>query len=180
MNSIVLGAGRVGESVAESRVSEKNDIAAIDTNAARWRQLQVRQDRLDLRGVAGNGIEPSVLEAAGTRDADMLIACASADATNLVACKVACRLAGMDRPVAFMHLCTTMGLGGFSSHDLSFGYWNSPSAEAVAVVFKLLSGNNFALYFVAWRQRPLKALWRDPEVRAFYALGLFTPQFWPQ
>lgn len=34
MNSIVLGAGRVGESVAESRVSEKNDIAAIDTNAA--------------------------------------------------------------------------------------------------------------------------------------------------
>lgn len=86
MNIIILGAGRVGESVAESLVSEKNDITVIDTSVKRLRQLQ---DRLDLRGVAGNGIEPSVLEAAGARDADMLIACASADETNLVACKVA-------------------------------------------------------------------------------------------
>ena len=34
---------------------------------------------------------------------------------------------------AFMHMCTTMGLGGFSSHDASFGYWNSPLIEGVAV-----------------------------------------------
>ncbi len=86
MNIIILGAGRVGESVAESLVSEKNDITVIDTSPERLRELQ---ERLDLRGVAGNGIQPSVLEAAGARDADMLIACASADETNLVACKVA-------------------------------------------------------------------------------------------
>ncbi len=86
MNIIILGAGRVGESVAESLVSEKNDITVIDTNPQRLRDLQ---DRLDLRGVAGNGIQPSVLESAGARDADMLIACAPADETNLVVCKVA-------------------------------------------------------------------------------------------
>ena len=86
MNIIILGAGRVGESVAESLVSEKNDITVIDTSPQRLAELQ---ERLDLRGVAGNGIQPSVLEAAGARDADMLIACASADETNLVACKVA-------------------------------------------------------------------------------------------
>ncbi len=86
MNIIILGAGRVGESVAESLVSEKNDITMIDTDPQRLRALQ---ERLDLRGVTGNGIQPSVLEAAGARDADMLIACASADETNLVACKVA-------------------------------------------------------------------------------------------
>ena len=86
MNIIILGAGRVGESVAESLVSEKNDITVIDTSPQRLAELQAR---LDLRGVAGNGIQPSVLEAAGARDADMLIACASADETNLVACKVA-------------------------------------------------------------------------------------------
>ncbi|MES2716254.1 MAG: Trk system potassium transporter TrkA [Pseudomonadota bacterium] len=86
MNIIILGAGRVGESVAESLVSENNDITVIDTSPERLRELQ---ERLDLRGVAGNGIQPSVLEAAGARDADMLIACASADETNLVACKVA-------------------------------------------------------------------------------------------
>ncbi|MFN0184229.1 MAG: Trk system potassium transporter TrkA [Aquabacterium sp.] len=86
MNIIVLGAGRVGASVAESLVSERNDITVIDTDIARLRDLQ---ERLDLRSVPGSGIEPSVLEAAGARDADMLIACAGDDATNLVACKVA-------------------------------------------------------------------------------------------
>lgn len=86
MNIIILGAGRVGESVAESLVSEKNDITVIDTNPQRLRELE---DRLDLRGVPGNGIQPSVLEAAGAKDCDMLIACAPLDETNLVCCKVA-------------------------------------------------------------------------------------------
>ncbi len=86
MRIIILGAGRVGESVAESLVSEQNDITVIDPDPARLRELQ---DRLDLRGVAGNGIQPSVLRSAGAEDADMFIACASLDETNLVACKVA-------------------------------------------------------------------------------------------
>ena len=86
MNIIILGAGRVGESVAESLVSERNDITVIDTNPQR---LAALQDRLDLRGVAGNGIQPSVLREAGAEDADMLIACAPMDETNLVVCKVA-------------------------------------------------------------------------------------------
>ncbi len=83
---MILGAGRVGESVAESLVSEKNDITVVDTDPARLRDLQ---DRLDLRGVAGNGIQPSVLREAGIEDVDMLISCAPSDETNLVACKVA-------------------------------------------------------------------------------------------
>ncbi len=86
MNIIVLGAGRVGESVAESLVSEHNDITVIDTDP---RRLAVLQDRLDLRGVPGDGTQPSVLRAAGAADCEMLIACAQFDATNLVACKVA-------------------------------------------------------------------------------------------
>jgi trk system potassium uptake protein len=86
MKILILGAGRVGESVAESLVSEKNDITIIDTDPAR---LRVLQDRLDLRGVVGNGIHPAVQQAAGIEDADMLISCAPQDETNLVACKVA-------------------------------------------------------------------------------------------
>ena len=86
MNIIILGAGRVGESVAESLVSEQNDITVIDTDPQRLRLLE---DRLDLRGVVGNGIQPSVLLDAGAKDADMLIACAANDDTNLVVCKVA-------------------------------------------------------------------------------------------
>jgi trk system potassium uptake protein TrkA len=86
MKIIILGAGRVGQSVAESLVSERNDITVIDTDPAR---LRVLQERLDLRGVVGNGIQPSVLQEAGIEDADMLIACAPQDETNLVTCKVA-------------------------------------------------------------------------------------------
>ncbi len=86
MKILILGAGRVGQSVAESLVSEKNDITVIDTSPERLGELQ---DRLDLRGVVGNGIQPSVLRDAGIEDADMLIACAPQDETNLVACKVA-------------------------------------------------------------------------------------------
>ena len=86
MNIIIVGAGRVGESVAENLVSENNDITVIDTDPERLRGLQ---DRLDLRGVAGNGTQPSVLEEAGAQDCDMLIACAPLVETNLVVCKVA-------------------------------------------------------------------------------------------
>jgi trk system potassium uptake protein TrkA len=86
MKIVILGAGRVGESVAESLVSERNDITIVDTDPSR---LAVLQDRLDLRGVVGNAIQPSVLRSAGIEDADMLIACAPQDETNLVACKIA-------------------------------------------------------------------------------------------
>ncbi|MFP5467646.1 MAG: Trk system potassium transporter TrkA, partial [Gammaproteobacteria bacterium] len=86
MKVIILGAGRVGESVAESLVSEQNDITVIDQDPARLRLLE---EKLDLRGVVGNGIQPSVLQEAGARDADMVIACAASDESNLVVCKVA-------------------------------------------------------------------------------------------
>ncbi|WP_341891037.1 potassium transporter TrkG [Variovorax sp. YR752] len=91
-----------------------------------------------------------------------------------IACFFAYRWAGMSWADAFMHMCTTMGLGGFSSHDLSFGYWNSPTIEIVAVVFMMLSGVSFALYFVAWKQRSLRVLWNNVEVRAFYLVVLGT------
>lgn len=97
MNILILGAGRVGESVAENLVSEQNDITVIDTNPQRLRLLA---DRLDLRVVPGNGIQPSVLREAGAKDADMFIACAPNDETNLVACKVAHDVFGVPSTIA--------------------------------------------------------------------------------
>jgi trk system potassium uptake protein len=97
MNILILGAGRVGESVAESLASEANDITIIDTDPAR---LATLQDRLDLKGVAGNGIQPSVLKEAGIEDADLFIACAPLDETNLVACKVAHQMFNVPTTIA--------------------------------------------------------------------------------
>ncbi len=89
MRIIILGAGRVGSSVAEALVSEANDITVIDQDPARVAELQ---SRYDLRGLVGNATAPSVLREAGAEDADLLIAVTATDETNLVACKIAAEL----------------------------------------------------------------------------------------
>ena len=95
-----------------------NDITLVDTDPRRLRELQ---DRLDLRGVTGSGIQPSVLRDAGAADADMLIACAPLDETNLVACKLAhaaVQHADDDRAPAlrrsFLTAALLMGAAGFA------------------------------------------------------------------
>jgi trk system potassium uptake protein TrkA len=97
MRIIILGAGRVGESVAESLALERNDITVIDPDPDR---VHVLEDRLELRGVVGNGIQPSVLQQAGAQDVDMLVACSPLDETNLVACKVAHTVFGIPTTIA--------------------------------------------------------------------------------
>ena len=87
-----------------------------------------------------------------------------------VACMLAYRWAGMDWADAFMHMCTTMGLGGFSSHDASFGHWDSVKIEAVATVFMALAGVSFMRYFMVLRHRTLRPLTNDREIRTYVAV----------
>ena len=89
-----------------------------------------------------------------------------------LACMLAYRAAGMGWADAFMHMSSTVSLGGFSAYDASFGHWNSPLLEAVAIVFMLLAGVNFARYFVVWRTRSLLPLLRCVETRS-YLLVIF-------
>ncbi len=89
MKILILGAGQVGSTVAESLVGEANDITVVDSDSEKLRQLQ---DRLDLRTVVGNAAHPSTLEAAGIIDTDMLLAVTQSDEVNLVACKMAASL----------------------------------------------------------------------------------------
>ena len=136
MKIVILGAGRVGESVAESLVSEQNDITVIDTDPHRLRQLQ---DRLDLRGVVGNGIQPSVLQEAGIADTDMLIACAPQDETNLVVCKVAHDLFNVPTTIArvrsaeFVNGSPLMGKAGFAVDQVI-----CPEESVTAYIHKLI------------------------------------------
>ncbi|WP_238446962.1 TrkH family potassium uptake protein [Azohydromonas australica] len=85
-------------------------------------------------------------------------------------CFLAYRLAGMGWADAFMHMCSTMGLGGFAAYDASYGAFDSPAIEMVAIVFMTIAGINFALYFMAWRQRSLRVVWRDVEARLYLGL----------
>jgi trk system potassium uptake protein TrkH len=85
-------------------------------------------------------------------------------------CIVALKVAGMSWFDAVCHAFAAMGLGGFSTHDASVGYFNSPAIEAVLIVFMLLAAMNFATHFLAYRNRSLRAYRVDPE--AFPMLGL--------
>ncbi len=89
-----------------------------------------------------------------------------------LACLLAYHWAGMSWFDAFCHMFTTMGLGGFSTHDASFGYFNSPAIELVAVSFMLLAGINFAVHFMAWRRKSLASYVSCPEARWFVGLVL--------
>ncbi|MBK6636556.1 MAG: TrkH family potassium uptake protein [Rhodocyclaceae bacterium] len=89
-----------------------------------------------------------------------------------VACINAFHWAGMTWFDAFMHAFTTMGLGGFSSHDASFGYWNSPLIEGITVLFMLIAGMNFATLFLVLRGRSLRPYAQDPEAKYFLAVVL--------
>ncbi|MDH4425696.1 MAG: potassium transporter TrkG [Acidovorax sp.] len=83
-----------------------------------------------------------------------------------LACTAAYWAGGMSLPDAVMHMFTTVSLGGLSPYDASFGQFQSPLLEAIAVAFMLVASCNFALYFVALRKGDWRGFWRDPELRA--------------
>lgn len=89
-----------------------------------------------------------------------------------VACIIGFWLAGMSGFDALTHAFSTMGLGGFSSHDASFGYFESPAVEAVAIFFMLVAGINFATHFLVIHQRSLTPYRRDPEVVWYLVITL--------
>ncbi len=71
--------------------------------------------------------------------------------------------AGMNWLDAICHAFSAMGLGGFSTHDASVGFFNSPLIEFVLIVFMLIAVMNFAAHFLALRGRTLAVYRTDPE-----------------
>ena len=91
-----------------------------------------------------------------------------------VACALGYWLAGMTPFDAIGHSFATVSTGGFSTHDDSMGYFNSPLINAVADVFMLLAGINFFLHFVAWRKFSLKGYFLDSETRVYLTIMFVT------
>ena len=87
-----------------------------------------------------------------------------------VLCALALRFAGMSWFDAVCHAFAALSLGGFSTHDASVGYFDSPLIEAVLIFFMMVAALNFVTHFLAFRQRSLAAYRHDPEV--FGVLGL--------
>ncbi len=90
------------------------------------------------------------------------------------ACALGYYLAGMTGFDAVGHAFSTLSTGGFSPHDASFAFFDSPSIDAIATVFMFLGGANFALHFSALRQRDPVTYWRDTEFRAYFWLVAYV------
>ncbi len=87
MKILILGAGQVGRTAASHLSREEaNEVTVVDINEEALRDMQ---ERLEVRTVVGNAAHPTVLEAAGAAEADVMVALTSSDEVNLMACEVA-------------------------------------------------------------------------------------------
>ncbi|MEF9602452.1 Trk system potassium transporter TrkA, partial [Paracoccus sp. PXZ] len=97
MKIIICGAGQVGWHIARHLAGERNDVTIIDTNAELIRRAI---DALDVQGVTGFASHPDVLDRAGARDADLIIAATHSDEVNMVTCQVAHSVFQVPRKIA--------------------------------------------------------------------------------
>ncbi|MCQ8116358.1 TrkH family potassium uptake protein [Methylomonas rosea] len=80
-----------------------------------------------------------------------------------LACILALNLAGMGWFDAICHSFATLGLGGFSTHDASISFYDSPAIELVLTIFMLIAAMNFATHYTVLHHRSLKPYLSDPE-----------------
>lgn len=94
MKILILGAGQVGRTAAYHLAREPgNEVTVVDVKDELLRDLQ---DRIDIRTVVGSATQPSILEAAGAREADIFIALTNSDEVNMTACQIAWSLFNKD------------------------------------------------------------------------------------
>ena len=91
-----------------------------------------------------------------------------------IACVIAYWVAGMTWFEAFSHSFSTVSIGGFSTYNDNFGYFNNPSVELVAVIFMLISATNFGLHFLSFTKRSLKYYRENDEIKLFLSMVLIV------
>ncbi|MAQ35696.1 Trk system potassium transport protein TrkA [Thioclava sediminum] len=97
MKVIICGAGQVGWQIARHLAGERNDVTVVDSNPELVRRAA---DTLDVQGVVGFASHPDILEQAGARDCDLMIAATHSDEVNMVTCQVAMSVFGITRKIA--------------------------------------------------------------------------------
>ena len=91
-------------------------------------------------------------------------------ATLTAAGIISLRICGMSWFDAVCHAFSVVGLGGFSTHDASIAYFNSPAIEFVLIVLMFVASLNFARHFIALRRLSLQTYARDPECKAILVI----------
>lgn len=86
MNIIIVGAGKVGITIADQLSSENHNITIIDLNQ---KKVEEAEEEFDAMGIVGNGASHQVQVEAGVMDAELLIAVTGSDELNLLCCLIA-------------------------------------------------------------------------------------------
>ncbi|HEX7011217.1 MAG TPA: potassium transporter TrkG [Steroidobacteraceae bacterium] len=86
------------------------------------------------------------------------------------ACALCYWLAGMSGFDAVAHAFGTVSTGGYSNYDDSIWHFKSPLIEGITIVFMVAGALNFALHFLAWKRKSLRAYASDPEARVFFSI----------
>ena len=118
MNIIIIGAGRIGKSLAKSLSDENNEVYLIEQNESIARSMS---EKLDVKIILGNGADPETLEKANVKNADLVLAVTTSDETNLVVCSLASSF-GAKRKIARVRntaLNKTLAVSGFKMFGIS-------------------------------------------------------------
>jgi len=135
MNVIVIGAGKVGFSMAQLLSDEGNDVVIIEQSQER---KQLLEDTLDVQVVYGSGSSTSVLEDAGVRSADMLIAVTEYDELNMIACLLAKKY-GVKTTVARVRNPEYLEVKGFSLNEtLGINLFINPERVTAKEIYKIV------------------------------------------
>jgi len=137
MKIVILGAGQVGRTAAyQLSREESNEVTVVDINEDILRDLQ---DRLDIRTVVGSAAYPSVLEAAGAAEADIIVALTNSDEVNMMACEVAYTLYRTPTKIARIRSAEyTKHPELFSEEALSVDVFISPEQLVTEYVERLI------------------------------------------
>ena len=92
--------------------------------------------------------------------------------TMTIVCASAYKFFGMTTYDAICHAFSTVSIGGFSTHDESFGFFTQTSIRWTAVIFMVIAGINFGLHYIAWSKRRLLHYFYDSEVKAYFVILL--------
>lgn len=134
MNIIIIGCGKVGETLAEQLNEKGNNITVVDSDPKRVSDIT---DRLDVMGVVGNGATHTVQEDAGVEKADLLIAVTGSDELNLLCCTVA-KIAGKCQTIARIRNPEYSSEAPYLRDKLGLAMVINPEAAAAAEIERVL------------------------------------------
>jgi trk system potassium uptake protein TrkA len=137
MKVVIFGAGRVGYEVAKQLSFEEYSVSIIDYDKEVLRKVN---EKLDVRAVYGNVVDLSVLEEAGTGEADIVIATTSSDETNIVACQIANFIFGVETKIAMLsNKSYMMNSKLFGKNKFAIDMKASPEIEISSIIRRSLS-----------------------------------------